>query len=422
MQAAPDQLIQTIAAAKLRERSGQGVSLADLLEHCRIVTDKSDDAAAEKMLVATTAAKNAVDRLLLERALPEIIRGLLIGAAAAGAKRGILYCGGADKALTERLHAQLAMVAGKGLIGKNILGSGVDFALDLFVGSDSNCGMEPTAILAEIAGRAPEPVSGAVPNQLRSCRLFGNQAVVCSATTWALVPSVFRLSAEVFASLGSFASGGTFLMSLEGDALTASQVVEVQPGIRLRTLIYSLAGLKENTRVKMMRNGEQGLLIPADRLSAAVDFSAAERLNPAFKSVWTVFSERQCVLQALLDDLRESAAASCDRCMTCRFGYPRLIDGLERCSEGVGSETLLESLVSVAEGMSVSAACNHCRQAVIPFLDALTTFEAEFDAHLNGSCPAGCCPKLTDFHVLGEDCNGRDDCLPACPQKTLEIN
>ncbi|HOW84729.1 MAG TPA: NADH-quinone oxidoreductase subunit NuoF [Candidatus Aminicenantes bacterium] len=357
-----------------------------------------------------------MDRSVLESDPHAVIEGLIIGARAVGAARGFLYIRNEYPLAVARVGLALDQARERGLLGRDILGSGFDFDLEIVRGAGAFVSGEETALLASIEGgrayprqRPPYPVERG---------LWGRPTVINNVETWANVPPIVLRGPEWFSGLGTAASKGTKIFSLVGK-IANTGLVEVPMGISLREIVEKIGGGVPGGRaVKAVQiGGPSGGCIPASRLDISVDYESLKAAGSMMGSGgMIVMDEDTCMVDIALYFLRFAEEESCGKCAPCRAGTGAMARLLAKITAGNGTPGDLVRLESLAETVKRASLCGLGQTAPNPILSTMRYFRDEYEAHvLDKRCPALVCKALIAFAIDPEKCVGCQLCRKACP-------
>ncbi|BBO91136.1 (2Fe-2S) ferredoxin domain-containing protein [Desulfosarcina ovata] len=410
----PEALIDLIEAAGLRGRGGAGFPTARKWRFARAASG------ADKRIICNADEGDPgayMDRTLLESNPHQVIEGMLIAAIAMGATRGLFYVR-AEYPLAVRILTQAVEQARQnGVLGKNILGSGIDFDIDLFQGAGVFVCGEETALIRSVEGyrgtprhRPPFPVQRG---------LDGRPTVINNVKTLATVAPIVENGADWFRSIGTTDSPGTAVFSVVGN-VTQPGLVEVPMGVTLRELIFDICGgIPKKKKFKAVQiGGPSGGCLPADFLDTPVDFDALTRAGAMMGSGgMVVMDEDTCMVDVSRYFLEFTQKESCGKCTFCRIGTRHLLDMLRRLTRGEGREGDIEQLETLSRAIKTGSLCSLGKTAPNPVLTSLTYFCDEYEAHINeGRCPGRVCRPLIAFYIDQEKCAiGCDSCFGCCP-------
>jgi len=349
------------------------------------------------------------------------VEGLAVAAYATGASEGYLYIRAEYPLAVKHAREAIRRSEEKGLIGKNILGTGFDFRVEVREGAGAFVCGEETALIASLEGkrgmprlRPPFPVERG---------LHGRPTIVNNVETLATVPWILRNGAEAFAALGTEASKGTKVFALAGKVLHGG-LIEVPMGITIREIVDELGGgIKDGRRFKAVQlGGPSGGCIPARLADTPIDYEALVETGAVMGSGGlVVLDERDCMVDISRFFLSFTQDESCGKCTFCRIGTKRLLEILDRLCEGEGREDDLDRLEELAGRVRRTSLCGLGQTAPNPVLTGLRYFRDEFEAHLHDKrCPSGRCPSLIRYRVTDNCMAARSAprCVPSMPSLT----
>jgi NADH:ubiquinone oxidoreductase subunit F (NADH-binding) len=361
-----------------------------------------------------------MDRMLLESFPYRIIEGMAIAARAVGADEGLFYIRAEYPLAVRRITEALDRCRQRGLIGESVMGT--DFALQLSIKQGAGafvCG-EETALLASIEGRRGMPRLR--PPYPAQCGLWGKPTSINNVETYALVPWILRHGAAAFSRLGTDQSKGTKVFALAGK-IQRGGLIEVPMGVSLRQIVDDIGGgVAGGKQLKAVQvGGPSGGCVPAELADTTVDYEALAAVGEIMGSGGlVVLDESDCMVDIARYFLRFTQDQSCGKCTFCRIGTRRMLDMLDRICRGEGKPGDLEELEALALQVKAGSICGLGGTAPNPVLSTLKYFRHEYEAHLQGRCPAGKCAALIDY-VVTDDCIGCTLCAQHCPVDAIAI-
>jgi NADH-quinone oxidoreductase subunit F len=434
----PEEIVAEAKASGLRGRGGAGFPTGAKWEAVCA-------APGEKKYVICNGDEGDpgafMDRMLLESFPYRVIEGMAIAARAVGADEGIFYVRAEYPLAVKRIKEALRRCEEDGLLGDRILGT--DFRLHLSVKEGAGafvCG-EETALLASLEGRRGMPRLR--PPYPAESGLWGRPTSVNNVETYALVPWIFRHGAAAFAALGTERSKGTKVFALAGKVLRGG-LIEVPMGITIRQIVEEIGGGVPQSRDRWSRSsgengppdqrdqrsrlfkavqvgGPSGGCVPAELADTTVDYEALAAVGAIMGSGgMVVLDDGDCMVDIARYFLRFTQDQSCGKCTLCRIGTRRMLDILDRICTGQGHKNDLEELEQLARTVSAGSICGLGRTAPNPVLSTLRYFRHEYEAHLQGRCPAGKCKTLVKY-VVTDDCIGCTICAQQCPADAIAM-
>jgi NADH-quinone oxidoreductase subunit F len=361
-----------------------------------------------------------MDRMLLESCPYRVIEGMAIAARAVGANRGVFYIRAEYPLAVKRVREALRLCEERGFLGDNILGT--DFGFRVFVKEGAGafvCG-EETALLASLEGkrgmprlRPPYPAESGYKDK---------PTLVNNVESFSLVSWIFRNGAEKFAALGTEASKGTKVFALAGK-IRRGGLIEVPMGITIRQIVDEIGGGVEGGReLKAVQvGGPSGGCVPAHLADTAIDFEALSSVGAIMGSGGlVVLDDQDCMVDIARYFLRFTQDQSCGKCTLCRVGTRRMLDILDRICCGRGRKGDLEDLESLAHSVQQGSICGLGKTAPNPVISTLHYFRDEYEAHLEGRCPAGKCQEAIVYKINAR-CIGCTLCAQHCPVDAIPM-
>ena len=319
------------------------------------------------------------DRVLLEEDPHRIIEGLIICAYAVGAHDGYIFLRGEYTNALREITIALEDAQQAGYLGKNILGSGFDFDIELFRGAGAYVCGEETALFEAIEGKRGFPRMK--PPFPTSKGLFQKPTVINNVETLCNIPSIINLGASGYRQLGTEKSPGTKLFCLSGDVVHPG-LYEVPFGITLRHLIYDLAGgIKSGKSLKaILLGGAAGAFTNESSLDVKLTFEDL-RANglPLGSGVVTVFDDTRDIRDAVLRIATFFANESCGKCYPCQIGTQRQLEIIHRLTDGKLLPGDKERLTDIYWTMTDASICGLGQTAASAVLSVLKLWPELFD-------------------------------------------
>jgi NADP-reducing hydrogenase subunit HndC len=357
-----------------------------------------------------------MDRSMLEGDPFSVIEGMIIGGFAIGAHNGYFYIRAEYPLAIKRVQQGIDLARKNGLLGKNILGSGFDFDLEIRLGAGAFVCGEETSLIHSIEGERGEPRIR--PPYPAEKGLWGKPTVINNVETFANVPVVLYYGGEWFSSIGTDKSGGTKVFALAGK-VRHTGLVEVPMGTTLREIVHDIGGgpAKGKQLKAIQTGGPAGGCIPAAWIDTPVDYETLTQAGSIMGSGgMIIMDEDDCMVDIAKFYMAFSQDESCGKCTPCREGTKRMLEILERITGGQGTQEDLERLERLARLIKKSALCGLGRAAPNPVLSTLTHFKEEYQAHVvKKRCPAKKCVALIHYEIKPEACVGCTVCAKHCP-------
>ncbi len=413
----PEEIIAEVKQAGLRGRGGAGFPAAVKWQLTR-------DAAGSPKYVICNADEGDPgafqDRSLIEANPHSVLEGIIIGAYAIGASQGYVYIRNEYPLAVERIIIAIDAARQNGLLGKDILGSGFDFDIEVQLGAGAFVCGEETALMASIEGNIGEPK--ARPPYPSVSGLWGKPTNINNVKTWATVPYIIKNGAEWYAQMGTEHNKGTTIFSLVGK-INNTGLIEVPMGITLRHLIEGIGGGAANgKKLKAVQTGgPSGGCIPESLWDLPVDYDSLREAGSMMGSGgMIVMDERTCMVDMARYFLAFSKFESCGKCVACREGVRRMYEILDYITRGFGQEDDIDLLVEMGESIKMGSLCGLGQTAPNPVLTTIRYFREEYEAHIREKrCPAGVCKSLITYYIVADNCPGCGLCARYCGENAI---
>jgi NADH-quinone oxidoreductase subunit F len=409
----PEEVIDVMKRSGLRGRGGGGFPTGRKWEFARQY--RSD----EKFVICNADEGDPgafMDRSIMEGDSHSVVEGMAIAGYAIDAHQGYVYIRAEYPLAVHRLQIALDQARALGLIGKNIMGSGFDFDVQLKFGAGAFVCGEETALIHSIQGERGE--ARTKPPYPAEKGLWEKPTVVNNVETLANVPAIIENGAEWYNAIGTQTSKGTKVFALAGQINNVG-LVEVPMGTTLREIIYDIGGgIRGGLEFKAAQTGgPSGGCIPSQFLDTPIDYESLTAIGSMMGSGgMIVMSEKDCMVNIARFYLEFTVEESCGRCLPCRIGNKRLHEILVNITKGKGTEDDLVELRELSSVIMDTSLCGLGQTAPNPVLSTMKYFPDEYEAHIKEKrCPAGVCSELLRYEIIAEKCIGCTACARACP-------
>ncbi len=418
LEMAPEEIIDEIKRSGLRGRGGAGFPTGRKWEFAR-------SAPGDIKYIICNADEGDpgafMDRSVLEGDPHSVLEGMIIAAKAIGANKGFIYCRAEYPLALKRVDIAISQAREYGLLGEDILESGFDFDIEIYQGAGAFVCGEETALIMSIEGKRGNPRPR--PPYPAQKGLWGSPTVINNVETLANVPKIILNGGDWFASIGTEKSKGTKVFALTGDVNNIG-LVEVPMGTSLRTIIFDIGGgIPKKRKFKAVQlGGPSGGCIPEKYLDTPVDYESITELGAIMGSGgMIVMDDRTCMVDMARFFLRFIQEESCGKCTPCREGTRRMLEILDRITEGKGEPGDIELLEKLSYMIKDTALCGLGQTGPNPVLSTLRHFKEEYEAHIyEKRCPARVCKALIRFEVNEEICKRCGICYKKCPAGAIE--
>lgn len=410
-------IIDTITESGLRGRGGAGFPTGKKWE----IFEEAKDFPKYIVCNGDEGDPGAfMDRMLLESFPFRVIEGMMIAALATGANEGIFYIRAEYPLAVSRVRNAIEICYNKGLLGKNIFQSGFSLDVRIFEGAGAFVCGEETALIASLEGKRGTP-------RLRppypAVKGYKNKpTLVNNVETFALVPWIINNGSNTFRNIGTEKSKGTKVFALAGK-ISKGGLIEVPMGITIREIVENIGnGVGEGRKFKAVQiGGPSGGCIPETMSDIHVDYEELTNLGAMMGSGGlVVLDDTDCMVDIAKYFLTFTHKQLCGKCTFCRVGTKRMLDIIERLSEGKASIAEIDELEKLCILVKNGSLCGLGKTAPNPVLTGLRYFRDEYEAHTRGYCPAKKCKDLIKY-VINNNCIGCTKCSQECPVSAIEF-
>jgi len=440
-----EEIISAIEKSGLRGRGGAGFPSG---QKWRVVSQQSNET---KYVICNGDEGDPgafMDRMILESFPFRVIEGLAIAAVAVGAREGIFYIRHEYPLAVKRVRAAIAELERRGWLGERLLDAsngvtadvrrrsgelqetpppyvggykgGYQLKLSVFEGAGAFVCGEETALIASVEGQRGMPKLRPPFPAVEG--LWGKPTLINNVETLALVPWILRNGAEKFAAIGTAKSKGTKVFALAGK-IRRGGLIEVPMGTTIREIVEEIGGgVGEGRRFKAVQiGGPSGGCVPARLADTPVDYESLRDVGAIMGSGGlVVLDDTSCMVDIARYFLQFTQDQSCGKCTFCRIGTKRMLDILERLCTGKATRQHLEELERLAVQVGAGSLCGLGKTAPNPVLTTLRYFRDEYEAHLQGRCPARKCTGLIHY-TINTDCTGCTLCAQHCPVDAIPM-
>jgi NADH-quinone oxidoreductase subunit F len=357
-----------------------------------------------------------MDRSVLEGNPHSIIEGMLIGAYATAATEGVIYVRNEYPLAVKHVIIALRQAREIGLLGQNILGTGLSFDIRLVKGAGAFVCGEETALIRSVEGRMGEPRQR--PPFPIEKGIEGKPTAINNVETWANIPIIMQNTASEYAKIGTPRSTGTKIFSLVGK-VRYTGLVEVPMGITIGEIVHEIGGgASGSAEIKAVQTGgPSGGCIPASLFDLPIDYDSLSAVGSIMGSGgMIVMDETTCMVDLARYFMGFLKDESCGKCFTCRKGTQRMWEILDDITKGKGTMDQLNLLEELAQVVKDTSMCGLGQTAPNPVLSTLRYFRDEYVTHVERKyCPATVCRDLFAYRVVAEKCTGCGLCMKVCP-------
>ncbi len=355
-----------------------------------------------------------MDRAIMEGDPHSLLEGMLICAYALNANYGFIYVRHEYPLAIKNLGIAINQAGELGLLGKNILGTGFDFTVQIREGAGAFVCGEETALMASIEGERGFPRQR--PPFPAERGLWRMPTIINNVETLANIPNIINKGADWFHSIGTENSSGTKVFALAGKVKNTG-LIEVPMGTTLREIIFDIGGgIIQNKKFKAVQTGgPSGGCIPEQYLDLPVDYDSLSKIGSIMGSGgMVVMDEDNCMVDVAKFFLSFTQAESCGKCPPCRIGTYQMLQILEKITSGNGEIGDINELERLGRLVKMSSLCGLGQTAPNPILTTIKYFRDEYIEHIQDKyCKADVC-SIGYFWIQQEECTLCGLCKQAC--------
>lgn len=419
-QMSPDDIIREITESNLRGRGGAGYPTGKKWSQVKRQSEPV------KYIVCNGDEGDPgafMDRSVMEGDPHRMLEGMMIAAAAVGAKQGYVYVRAEYPLAVKRLETAISRAREIGLLGENILGSGFSFDISISKGAGAFVCGEGSALTASIEGKRGMP--RVKPPRTVEQGLFEKPTVLNNVETYANVPLIILNGAEWYRSIGPEKSPGTKAFALTGN-IENTGLIEVPMGTTLREIIFDIGGgVKNGGEFKAVQiGGPSGGCLTKEHFDLPLDFDSLKKAGAMIGSGGlVVMDENTCMVEVARFFMNFTQNESCGKCVPCREGTKRMLEILERITHGGGSMEDIDLLEELASTISGTALCGLGKTAAFPVVSTIKYFKDEYIAHVRDKkCPSKVCKGMRHYSITPDKCKGCSKCARICPVGAISGN
>ncbi|MDR0855297.1 MAG: NADH-quinone oxidoreductase subunit NuoF [Christensenellaceae bacterium] len=411
-----DDIVNTLLASGLRGRGGGGFPTGLKWKFAK-------GSAGTKKYVCCNADEGDpgafMDRSVLEGDPHAVIEAMVIAGYTIGADQGYVYVRAEYPIAVKRLNIAIEQAKFYGLLGKNILNTGIDFDLEIRLGSGAFVCGEETALMTSIEGKRGEPRVRPPFPAVKG--LFGKPTILNNVETYANIPQIVLKGAEWFSGMGTAKSKGTKVFALGGKIVNTG-LVEIPMGTTLRQVIDGIGeGIPNGKKFKAAQTGgPSGGCIPPEHFDIPIDYDNLISIGSMMGSGGLiVMDEDNCMVDIAKFFLEFTKDESCGKCTPCRIGTTRLLEYLEKITSGKATLKDLDEMEELCYYIKDNALCGLGQTAPNPVLSTLRYFKDEYISHVvDKKCPAHVCKNLLQYKIT-DKCVGCTLCAKKCPVNAI---
>ena len=415
----PEEVIQTILDSGLRGRGGAGFPTG--LKWKFAAANDAD----QKYVCCNTDEGDPgafMDRSVLEGDPHAVLEAMAIAGYAIGASQGYIYVRAEYPIAVKRLQIAIEQAHEYGLLGEDIFGTGFNFDIKLRLGAGAFVCGEETSLMTSIEGKRGEPRPRPPFPAVKG--LYQKPTILNNVETYANIAQIILKGADWFASMGTEKSKGTKVFAL-GGKINHTGLVEIPMGTTLREIVFEIGGgIPNGKKFKAAQTGgPSGGCIPEEHLDVPIDYDNLLAIGSMMGSGGLiVMDEDNCMVDVAKFFLEFTVDESCGKCTPCRIGTKRLLEMLEKITNGQGTMEMIDEMEELCYYIKANSLCGLGQTAPNPVLSTLRYFKDEYISHIvDKKCPAAVCKNLLEFTIDKDKCIGCGMCARKCPASAIAV-
>ncbi|HJN09134.1 MAG TPA: NAD(P)H-dependent oxidoreductase subunit E [Pirellulaceae bacterium] len=413
----PEQILNEVETSGLRGRGGAGFPT-----HIKWRAVRAQDNPTKYVICNGDEGDPGafMDRMLLESIPFRVIEGMAIAACALDSHEGIFYIRAEYPLAVKRIREAIKICEQRGILGESVMGSQFSLKLEVREGAGAFICGEETALIHSIEGHRGTPRLR--PPFPAESGLWEKPTLINNVETFATIPWILQHGGKELAKLGTKTSKGTKVFALAGKIRNGG-LIEVPMGVTIRQIVEEIGGgaAPGRTFKAVQIGGPSGGCVPAELSETQIDYESLSAVGAIMGSGGlVVLDDKDCMVDIARYFLQFTQDQSCGKCTFCRVGTKRMLDILDRLCNRKGKKGDLEQLEALSKAVGAGSMCGLGKTAPNPVLSTLKYFREEYEAHIDGHCPAGKCLNMIDYRI-NDKCIGCTLCSQHCPVDAIPM-